>query len=67
MEKSFRQEIAVPISIGPIRHEFYTVGLDVDDGHAEIFISNGGVVTNDAPIQAVKMAVAQWSEWLATL
>lgn len=67
MKKSFREEIAVPVSIGPIRHEFYTVGLDVDDGHAEIFISCGGIVTNDAPIEAVKMAVEKWAEWLATI
>lgn len=67
MEKHFREETPLPVDGLPGHFEWWTIGLDADDGNVELFVAYGGITTNDAPIAVMRAAVAKWAEWLATL
>jgi hypothetical protein len=64
-DEHFREEIPIQVAELPPGHfEWWTVGLDIDDGHVEFFVAYGGIQQNDAPAAVVAAAVMKWREWL---
>jgi hypothetical protein len=69
MQKQFREEVRVQVNQWDKNYELWEIGLDVwtDGDHARPFVSYGGLSEPDMPLPVLKVAVAKWAEWLATI